>query len=183
MGILDSVRNRSGHGGIIGGLARIVLRFLQFVLAITVAGLYGVDLANAHKAGAYTDGKWVFAEVVAGLAAATTLIYAACFFIPSEKFFAWDWVLFILWTALFGTYSPFSSSLFCTSPANIFSHRFVRKHLHRRQTHTRTTRPATHEECCLGGLGQHAAMARLGHLLHHHLLAEQEHSDTAYGSW
>lgn len=106
MGILDSVRNRSGHGGIIGGLARIVLRFLQFILAITVAGLYGVDLAHAHKAGAYTDGKWVFAEVVAGMAAVTVLVYAACFFVPSEKFFAWDWVMFILWTALFGMYIP-----------------------------------------------------------------------------
>ncbi|KAF2158996.1 hypothetical protein M409DRAFT_30531 [Zasmidium cellare ATCC 36951] len=104
MGVFDMVRTRSGHGGVAGGLARIVLRFLQFILAITVAGLYGVDLANAHKAGAYTDGKWVFAEVVAGMSAVTCLIYGACFFIPGEKFFAWDWVLFILWTALFGLF-------------------------------------------------------------------------------
>lgn len=93
MGVMDMVRNRSGSGGVAGGIARFILRFVQFIFAITVAGLYGVDLANAHKAGAYTDSKWVFAEVVAGMAAVTTLIYGLCFFIPSEKLFAWDWVL------------------------------------------------------------------------------------------
>lgn len=36
-----------------------VLRFLQFVLAITVCGLYGVDLHNAAVAGVYADSKWV----------------------------------------------------------------------------------------------------------------------------
>jgi hypothetical protein len=36
-----------------------VLRFLQFVLAITVCGLYGVDLHNAAEQGKYADSKWV----------------------------------------------------------------------------------------------------------------------------
>jgi hypothetical protein len=36
-----------------------VLRFVQFVLAITVCGLYGVDLHNAAVAGVYADSKWV----------------------------------------------------------------------------------------------------------------------------
>jgi len=36
-----------------------VLRFIQFVLAIAVCGLYGVDLHNASKHGVYADGKWV----------------------------------------------------------------------------------------------------------------------------
>lgn len=34
-------------------------RFLQFVLAITVCGLYGVDLNKADREGKYSDGKWV----------------------------------------------------------------------------------------------------------------------------
>ncbi|CAK4033807.1 uncharacterized protein RCC_10895 [Lecanosticta acicola] len=104
MGILDPVRNRSGHGGLIGGLARLVLRFLQFIFAITVAGLYGVDLARAHKDGAGSDSHWVYAEVVAGLSAVTCLVYGLLFFLPSEILFGWDWLLFILWTALFGLF-------------------------------------------------------------------------------
>lgn len=36
-----------------------VLRFVQFVLAITVCGLYGVDLHNASQQGKYQDSKWV----------------------------------------------------------------------------------------------------------------------------
>jgi hypothetical protein len=36
-----------------------VLRFVQFVLAITVCGLYGVDLHNAAEQGKYMDSKWV----------------------------------------------------------------------------------------------------------------------------
>ena len=40
-------------------LAFSVLHFFQFVLAVTVCGLYGVDLHRAHEQGKYTDGKWV----------------------------------------------------------------------------------------------------------------------------
>jgi hypothetical protein len=89
MGILDKVVDRDGSGGLIGGVVRLVLRFFQFVLALTVAGLYGVDLQRAN----YADGKWVFAEVVAGLSAVTILIYAGLFFVRSAKFFPWDWIL------------------------------------------------------------------------------------------
>jgi hypothetical protein len=39
-----------------------VLRFFQFALAITVCGLYGVDLHNAAVAGKYQDSKWVCAS-------------------------------------------------------------------------------------------------------------------------
>lgn len=40
-------------------LANVGLRFLQFVFAVTVIGLYGVDLDNARKAGVGADGRWV----------------------------------------------------------------------------------------------------------------------------
>lgn len=41
MGFLDKAVNRDGAGGFVGGLIRLILRFFQFVLALTVAGLYG----------------------------------------------------------------------------------------------------------------------------------------------
>ena len=40
-------------------IAFSVLHFFQFVLAITVCALYGVDLSRARSQGKYTDGKWV----------------------------------------------------------------------------------------------------------------------------
>ncbi|KAF2215089.1 hypothetical protein CERZMDRAFT_35515 [Cercospora zeae-maydis SCOH1-5] len=96
---------RDGHGGLIGAIARGTLRFLQFILALTVAGLYGVDLDNGRKAGVPADGKWVYAEVVAGFAAVTVLVYAATYTMSFHPFlFGWDWLLFILWTALFGLF-------------------------------------------------------------------------------
>lgn len=36
-----------------------VYRFIQLVLALTVCGLYGVDLHRANKENKYSDGKWV----------------------------------------------------------------------------------------------------------------------------
>jgi hypothetical protein len=36
-----------------------VLRFAQFVLGITVCGLYGTDLHNASSQGKYQDSRWV----------------------------------------------------------------------------------------------------------------------------
>ncbi|KAF7193774.1 hypothetical protein HII31_04843 [Pseudocercospora fuligena] len=104
MGVLDKVVDRDGSGGLIGGIIRLILRFLQFVLAITVAGLYGTDLHHGSQAGVAADGKWVFAEVVAGMAAVTVLVYGVLKFIPGEFTFWWDWILFILWTALFGLF-------------------------------------------------------------------------------
>ena len=103
MGLLQPIGERSSSGGAPGALLRIVLRFFQFVLALTVCGLYGIDLHGAQKAHKYADGKWVFAEVVGALSAFTVLVYAIPFF-KSYWAFAWDWFLFILWTALFGIF-------------------------------------------------------------------------------
>ncbi|WPH04954.1 Hypothetical protein R9X50_00785100 [Acrodontium crateriforme] len=101
--MLNFIGNNSSSGGLVGALIRLVLRFFQFVLGITVCGLYGVDLNNAHKAGVGADGKWVFAEVVGALSVFTVLIYGIPF-VKSYWAFGWDWVLFILWTALFGLF-------------------------------------------------------------------------------
>lgn len=103
MSAFDFIGRHSSSGGVVGALIRLVLRFLQFILGITVIGLYAVDLRKADKMDAYTDGKWVFAVVVGTLSAVTVLIYAIPF-IKSYWAFGWDWLLFILWTALFGTF-------------------------------------------------------------------------------
>jgi hypothetical protein len=36
-----------------------ILHFFQLVLAVTAAGLYGVDLNRARQEGKYADSKWV----------------------------------------------------------------------------------------------------------------------------
>jgi hypothetical protein len=103
MSIFSSIGEHSSQGGVAGALIRLVLRLLQFILAITVAGLYGVDLHHANQKDGGADPKWVYAEVVAGLSAFTVIIYAIPF-IKSYWGWAWDAVLFVLWTALFGVF-------------------------------------------------------------------------------
>ena len=94
MGLKDRILSRDRPGGLFGLLFIILFRFLQFVLALTVAGLYGVDLHHAHQKDAYTDGKWVYAEVVAGAASITVIVYTVLFFVTAPLLFAaWDWVL------------------------------------------------------------------------------------------
>ncbi|KAI9832152.1 MAG: hypothetical protein M1819_004503 [Sarea resinae] len=100
MGLKDHVPASSG---LLGFIFRATLRFLQFVLAIAVAGLYGQDLNDPKDIGKGAHPKWVYAEVVSGLSALTCAIYT----IPLVRayiFFAWDTILFILWLALFGIF-------------------------------------------------------------------------------
>ena len=52
-------RASSGGGGFVTFILNATLRFLQFVFAIAVIGLYAQDLNKAHKEDKYTDGKWV----------------------------------------------------------------------------------------------------------------------------
>lgn len=115
-------------------LAFTVLHFFQLVLAVTVCGFYAVDLNRARNEGKYVDSKWVspnfavcrallwsilpcrllmasrqvFAEVVGALSAVTAVLY----FIPFVKRFAavfvWDFILFVLWIALFGLFGNVS---------------------------------------------------------------------------
>ncbi|ORY67449.1 uncharacterized protein BCR38DRAFT_364956 [Pseudomassariella vexata] len=81
-----------------------VLHFFQFVLAVTVCGLYGFDLDRARKAGVKADGKWVFAEVVAGLSALTSLLYFVPFILRFAATSIWSCIILILWIALFGLF-------------------------------------------------------------------------------
>ncbi|TPX09764.1 uncharacterized protein E0L32_009103 [Thyridium curvatum] len=86
-------------------LAFATLHFFQFVLAITVCGLYGVDLSRASKAGVRSDSRWVYAEVVGALSALTALLLMVPFFLRFAAVWVWNVVLFILWIALFGVFA------------------------------------------------------------------------------
>lgn len=81
-----------------------ILHLFQFVLAVTVIGLYAVDLNHANEEGTYTDGKWVYAVVVGVLAAVTSLLYLIPFILRFAAVPAWSFVLFVLWIALFGLF-------------------------------------------------------------------------------
>ncbi|KAI0105753.1 hypothetical protein GGR51DRAFT_519076 [Nemania sp. FL0031] len=78
-----------------------ILHCFQFILAITVIGLYGTDLDHARK---FTDGKWVYALVVASLAAVTAVLYLIPFILRLAVVPVWSFVLFVLWIALFGLF-------------------------------------------------------------------------------
>lgn len=86
-------------------LANVVLRFFQFVLGVTVIGLYGVDLNNARKAGKYSDSKWGYAVAVGVLSAITALLWMIPLFMRRFHWmFVWDAILFFMWIVLFGIF-------------------------------------------------------------------------------
>lgn len=80
------------HTGFLGFVVHTVIRFFQFVLALTVIGLYGVDVTAARQAGRAVDGKWIYAEVVGAIAALTSLVFMVPFF-KTFRLFPWDLVV------------------------------------------------------------------------------------------
>lgn len=82
---------------------RIFLRFFQFVLGITVIGLYAQDLHNARKQHKYIDSKWVWSVVCGTLGSIVSLI----FMLPLVKawfFFYVDAFVFICYLVAFGIF-------------------------------------------------------------------------------
>lgn len=82
---------------------RIFLRFFQFVLGVTVIGLYAQDLDRARKAHKYVDSKWVWAVVCGSLGSIASLI----FMLPLVKawfFFFVDTFIFICYLVAFGIF-------------------------------------------------------------------------------
>lgn len=82
---------------------RILLRFFQFVLGITVIGLYATDLDSARKAGKYIDSKWVWAVVCGTLGSLVSLL----FMLPLVKawfFFYVDVFVFLCYLIAFGIF-------------------------------------------------------------------------------
>ncbi|KAG6003945.1 hypothetical protein E4U21_001571 [Claviceps maximensis] len=82
------------------------LHLVCFALALAVCGLYGQDLNSSPKVDEYSSSKWTYAVVVGSLSAITCVFY----FIPALLRHsgvvgaAWNFILFILWIALFGVF-------------------------------------------------------------------------------
>ena len=80
---VPSARDMGLFGLTASYLAFSVVHFLQFCLAITVCGLYGVDLSRASKAGKYQDSRWV--RVLFGASFSLPLrIRASCADMPCD---------------------------------------------------------------------------------------------------
>jgi len=88
----------SQPGGLPFSAVRALLRFVQFVLAITIIGLYGANLDEYNH-----DSRWGYGVAVGVLAAITVVVYCIPF-LKTFWTFVWDFVLFILWAALFGVF-------------------------------------------------------------------------------
>lgn len=91
--------------GLVQLVGRTVLRSLQMIMAVVLAAIYGIELSAyiAHHNGK-PHSAMVFLEVVAGL----SIVTAAVLLLPHTKrhaFFAWEAVLFLFWTSLFGTFA------------------------------------------------------------------------------
>ncbi|KAG5979048.1 hypothetical protein E4U55_005626 [Claviceps digitariae] len=82
------------------------LHLVCFALALAVCGLYGQDINSSQKVDGYSSSNWVYAVVVGSLSAITCVFY----FIPALLRHsgvvgaAWNFILFILWIALFGVF-------------------------------------------------------------------------------
>jgi hypothetical protein len=89
--------------GPFGVFTRATLRTLQFVFAIVIAALYGVDLAHASKTNQHGQTEWIYAELVVVFSAINCAVH--CFVtIVHVAWVTWDTVLFILWMAQVGVF-------------------------------------------------------------------------------
>lgn len=81
----------------------IALRIFQFIFAIVVASLYGIDLGHFTNVNAHADAEWIYAEFVAAVSAIICLIFS---FMTSIHV-AWsilDAAIFVLWLAQVGVF-------------------------------------------------------------------------------
>jgi hypothetical protein len=90
-------------GGKFGIYIKLFFRVLQFVLGLTIAGIYGSDLAAGAKNGAGWNANWGYAAVVGGLTAVTAAVYLVPK-IKSYAFFAVDLFYVILFSAVIGIF-------------------------------------------------------------------------------
>lgn len=97
---IEQYWHKSGPFGVV---ARATIRALQFIFAIVIAALYGVDLASASKAHRHGQTEWIYAELVVVLSAITCTVH--CFVtVVHVAWVSWDAVLFVLWMAQMGVF-------------------------------------------------------------------------------
>lgn len=85
----------SPSGGLLSRIPLWVLRFLQFVFAITVIGLYAQDLRKASEQRKYSDSKWGYATAVGTIGAVSSLVLLW----PALSMWGWGWDLIVLYVA------------------------------------------------------------------------------------
>jgi len=92
-----------------------VLHFVAFALALAVCGLYGHDLKRASDNDVDADSKWIYAVVVGALSAVTCVAYFVPFVLRLGGIVipAWNFILFVLWTAVFGIFAKVSTRSQC----------------------------------------------------------------------
>jgi hypothetical protein len=95
-------------------IADPALRTLQFILALTVIGLYGHDIQPTADT---SDPRWVYAVVVGFLSALTAFVYVVCDLVvlrnrplrsrPGARFggMVWEAVLVVNWLVVFGIFA------------------------------------------------------------------------------
>ncbi|KAM0286500.1 hypothetical protein ACHAQH_000927 [Verticillium albo-atrum] len=93
----DGYWHKGGAGGLI---ARTVLRTLQFLFALVIAILYGIDTRNDAST---RNSQWIFAIVAAVLSMLTVLLHL---FITVTRYgwCVWDWVVAVFWAAVTGVF-------------------------------------------------------------------------------
>ncbi|KAJ5872306.1 uncharacterized protein N7529_004659 [Penicillium soppii] len=97
--IVDRYWHKSG---VRGRISRVI-RPMQFLFAMIVAALYGIDLAHATNTNNTAPAEWVYAELAVTLSAITCIVY---FFVPviHAAWSAWDGILFVFWLAQTGVF-------------------------------------------------------------------------------
>ena len=97
------LKNRFSASLTLSSALLLTLRLFQFVMGLTVIGMYAVDLDRARKQGKYVDTKWVWAVVCGSLGSFVSLV----FMLPFAKawfFFVVDVVVFICYLVAFGIF-------------------------------------------------------------------------------
>ncbi|KAI1428666.1 hypothetical protein F5Y12DRAFT_681751 [Xylaria sp. FL1777] len=109
---LGSFASKFGKGAITKSIyiyetwLRLFGRGLQLIFALVVVGLYGSRVSSDHRNDRSQAVQWVFALIVASLSAITSVVFAIPQpFVRTARLFAWDFTLFVLWIAVFGTFA------------------------------------------------------------------------------
>ncbi|KAJ5691525.1 hypothetical protein N7488_012260 [Penicillium malachiteum] len=98
-----NILDRYWHNiGVRGRISR-AFRPVQFLFAIIVAALYGIDLAHATNTNNTALAEWVYAELAVTLSTITCIVY---FFVPviHAAWSTWDGILFVFWLAQTGVF-------------------------------------------------------------------------------
>lgn len=89
--------------GMFGVYLKVGFRFLQFVLGLTIFGIYCADLVAAAAKHEAPNSMWLLATTLGCLSAVTAILYLLpCF--HSYLFFWLDWIIVILHAGVIGVF-------------------------------------------------------------------------------